>query len=171
MSQKASKFWVFAFPVSLVVLAGAYYIKVPAARQFIDQHTSLGHKLFGSFVHDGESFERRSAPSSIPSPSVPGSSSERREVAVNAAPTPVPVFDLQKLASDASLRPKKVSLKRETSFPAVVSGKVVGSIVAPVGSEVNLMTIKDGKIGVEYQGGGAWLAVEDTDLERRVMGH
>ena len=52
----------------------------------------------------------------------------------------------------------------------MVDGKVVGSLKAPVGSETNLKAIKDGKVGVEYQGGGAWLAVGDTDLEARVMG-
>ncbi|MEI9896112.1 MAG: hypothetical protein WDN28_20170 [Chthoniobacter sp.] len=52
MSHKPNLFWVFALPASLVILAGAYYIKIPSARAFIDAHTSLGHQLFGSFVHD-----------------------------------------------------------------------------------------------------------------------
>jgi hypothetical protein len=165
-------FWIFALPVSLVILAGAYYIKIPSARRFIDDHTSLGHTLFGSFVHDTVVVEHKSA-------SRPGSSDESAKTAfpgkpdaamAKAAPTPVPVFSLAKLEQDPSLWPKKVSIKKETTFPAVVDGKVVGSLKAPVGSEANLKLIKDGKVGVEYQGGGAWLAVGDTDLEARVMG-
>ncbi len=165
-------FWIFALPVSLVILAGAYYIKIPSARRFIDDHTSLGRTLFGSFVHDTVIVEHKSAPR-------PGSSDESANTAfpgkpdaamAKAAPTPVPVFSLAKLEQDPSLWPKKVSIKKETTFPAVVDGKVVGSLKAPVGSETNLKIIKDGKVGVEYQGGGAWLAVGDTDLEARVMG-
>ena len=60
-----------------------------------------------------------------------------------------PVFDLQKLARDRSLWPKKVILKKPVTFPAVVNGKVVGNLVAPVGTEANLMAIKDGKLGSE----------------------
>ena len=165
-------FWIFSLPVSLVILAGAYYIKIPSARRFIDEHTSLGHTLFGSFVKDTVIVEHKSAPRS-------GSSSEPANTVfpgkpdapvAKAAPTPVPVFNLEKLEHDPALWPKKVSIKKETIFPAVVDGKVVGSLKAPVGAETNLKYIKDGKVGVEYQGGGAWLAVGDTDLESRVMG-
>src|SRR5262249_777060 len=86
-----------------------------------------------------------------------------------AAPTPRPEFNLQQLAADPAQWPKKVSLKKATSFPAVVGGKVVGSLIAPAGSEANLKGIRDGQLGIEYQGGGAWLPVEDTDLKARVM--
>lgn len=172
MSHKPSTFWLFALPVSLVILAGAYYIRIPSARHFIDEHTSLGRTLFGSFVHDTVIVEHKSAPGA-------GSSGNQTEApwtskpdvaSVKATPTPVPVFDLQKLSLDPSLWPKKVALKKEATFPAVVDGKVVGSVIAPAGVETNLKSIKDGKVGVEYQGGGAWLAVGDTDLESRVMG-
>ena len=172
MSHKPSAFWLFALPVSLVILAGAYYIKIPSARHFIDAHTTLGQTLFGSFVHDTVIVEHKSGPSQNASGSQTDAPwpNKPEMAAVRATPTPVPVFDLQKVTHDPSLWPKKVSLKKEASFPAVVGGKVVGSLVAPVGAEANVKSIKDGKVGVEYQGGGAWLAVEDTDLVARVMG-
>jgi hypothetical protein len=168
MSEKSHPIWLFALPVSLVILAGAYYIKVPAARGFIDAHTSLGNKLFGRFVHDTVIVERANEPDKA-------ESEEDRMARVNAqlnptpGPTPRRVFDLQELARDPAHWPKKVTLRKASAFPAVVGGKVVGSLTAPVGSEANLKMIKDGKIGLEYQGGGAWLAVEDTDLAARVM--
>lgn len=170
MSHKPSVIWLFALPASLVILAGAYYIKIPSARKFIDEHTSLGRTLFGRFVSDTVIVEHRSAPPPNPADNVPETPWPNKVAAEKATPTPVPVFDLQKLARDPSQWPKKISLKKEATFPAVVSGKVVGSLIAPVGAEANVKSIKDGKVGVEYQGGGAWLAVGDTDLEARVMG-
>ena len=177
MSHKSNKFWLAALPVSLLILVAAYYIRVPAARRFIDAHTSLGRQLFGSFVHDtvivetvprpGKSvapYAAHAAPPGPPAHATPA------PIAAPATPAPRPVFDLQKLAGDPSLWPKKVALKKATTFPAVVGGKVVGSLVAPVGAEANLKGIKEGKVGLEYQGGGAWLPVGDTDLEARVMG-
>jgi hypothetical protein len=53
-------------------------------------------------------------------------------------------------------------------FPAVLNGKVVGSIQAPAGTQGHLIVIKDGKAGVEYQGGGAMVQITDTDLIERV---
>ena len=168
MSHKASKFWIFAFPASLVILAGAYYIKIPSARKFIDEHTSLGHQLFGRFVHDTVIVEKvPAAEKEDPYAALVGQGSSPTARA-QAAATPR-VFDLQELARDPGHWPRKVSLKKPATFPAVVDGKVVGSLTAPVGAEANLKSIKDGKVGVEYQGGGAWLAVEDTDLAARVL--
>ena len=176
MSHKSNKFWLCALPVSLLILAAAYYTKVPAARRFIDAHTSLGRQLFGSFVHDTVIIETVPRPartveqSAADAPRSSLADAKPAPVAIPATPTPRPVFDLQKLAGDPSLWPKKVTLKKAATFPAVVGGKVVGSLVAPAGAEANLKGIKEGKLGVEYQGGGAWLPAGDTDLEARVMG-
>jgi len=168
MSHKTSKFWLFAFPVSLVILAGAYYIKIPSARKFIDEHTTLGHQLFGRFVHDTVIVEKAPAPEKPEDPYA--SLANQPNAGPGTKPPAAPkVFNLQELAHDPAHWPRKVALKKPTTFPAVVSGKVVGSLIAPIGAEANVKSIKDGKVGVEYQGGGAWLAVEDTDLVARVM--
>jgi len=171
MSHKTSKIWLIAFPVSLVILAGAYYIKIPSARKLIDEHTSLGHQLFGRFVHDTVIVEKAPAPEKPADPyaslaNQPNSRPGAKPLTPAATPK---VFNLQELAHDPAQWPRKVVLKKATTFPAVVSGKVVGSLIAPVGAEANVKGIKDGKIAVEYQGGGAWLTVEDTDLVARAM--
>ncbi len=70
-------------------------------------------------------------------------------------PTPAPVFDLQKLAREPARWPKKVALRKASTFPAVLNGKAIGSLVAPVGAEANLQAIRDGKVALVYQGGGA----------------
>jgi hypothetical protein len=164
MSTKPSKIWALALPVSLLILASAYYIKVPSARQFIDAHTSLGRQLLGRFVAQPEVIELPAPKSSRESPP---------NIAAYPGPgaTPEPAqgpMDLPTFATKPELWPKMVVLKKAVTFPAVVNGKVVGNLTAPAGSEANLKIIKDGKLGVEYQGGGAWLKVEDTDLAARV---
>lgn len=169
MSHKPSKFWIFAFPASLVILAGAYYIKIPSARKFIDEHTSLGHQLFGRFVQDTVIVEKVPAAETPVDPYAALTGQGSAPTTKASAPSKPRVFDLQELARDPAHWPQKISLKKPATFPAVVGGKVVGSLTAPVGAEANLKSIKDGKVGVEYQGGGAWLAVEDTDLAARVL--
>jgi hypothetical protein len=166
MSTKPSLLWSIALPVSLLILAAAYYVKVPSARQFIDAHTSLGHAWLGRFVGGPQVVVAPPPSSASDEHSIPGI--DLGTAAKPLAPgTPEP-FSLQKLANNPALWPKKITLRKAVTFPAVVNGKVVGDLIAPVGSEANLKAIKDGKIGVEYQGGGAWLNVEDTDLVARV---
>jgi hypothetical protein len=174
MSQQSSKFWVFALPVSLFILVAAYYIKIPSARHFIDAHTSLGHQLFGSFVRDAVIVETDAkpeqpvdAPLAMGTPPILASTAKPPAERTPAAPTPPPVFDLQVLERDPAHWPKKVVLKKAVTFPAVVDGKVVGTVIAPIGAEANLKAIKDGKVGLEYEGGGAWLPAGDTDLASR----
>ena len=173
MSHKPNKFWLCALPVSLLILVGAYYIRVPSARRFIDAHTSLGRELFGSFVqrHRHCRITVKRPPAGGPTPTGI-SRGQCRSIA-----EPGPTSDARRRCSICkswraipALWPKKVALKKATTFPAVVGGKVVGSLIAPVGAETNLKGIRDGKVGLEYQGGGAWVAVEETDLEARVMG-
>jgi hypothetical protein len=73
-----------------------------------------------------------------------------------------------KLASDRTAWPKTVTLKTAREFPAVVNGKVAGKIAVPAGTEANLVSIQGGKLGVEYGGGGAWFAADETDLAQRL---
>jgi len=40
----------------------------------------------------------------------------------------------------------------------------------PAGTVVQLYRIENGKVGVVYCGGGAWLQPQDTDLIERVRG-
>lgn len=191
MKQLTNIFWTLSFPVSLLILAGAYYIKIPSAREYIDARTSLGHTLFGNLVHDS-AHSKTTAKSVTPPKSTPPIKAEVTATATEplgslhnnapafaespgipappeAIPRPAPVFDLQALAGDPAHWPKKVTLKKEVIFPAVINGKVVGSVVAHPGEEANLRCIKDGKIGLEYKGGGVWLTAEDTDLASRVV--
>ena len=75
---------------------------------------------------------------------------------------------MERFAANPSLWPKKVKLRKTIEFPAVLNGKVVGKIQAPPGTEANLRKIKDQQLGVEFQGGGAWVPVSETDLMDQV---
>src|SRR4030095_11776127 len=76
--------------------------------------------------------------------------------------------DLPKLAADPASWPKTVKLKKAHEFPAVVDGKAVGKIQAPSGSETRLVAIQSGRLGLEFRGGGAWVAPEETDLSEQL---
>lgn len=171
MTTKPSLIWSLALPVSVLILVSAYYIKVPAARHFIDAHTSLAREYLGRFVSEPEVREiaaKRAKPAEFSVSPVLHQASPT-PVETPAKPKPPAVFDLQELARDRSQWPKKVTLKKPSNFPAVLNGKVVGSLTAPVGAEANLVAIKDGRIALEFQGGAAWFAVDDTDLAARVL--
>jgi hypothetical protein len=174
MSHKSNQFWTFvALPASLVILAAAYYVRVASVREAIDARTPIVRKLLGRFVSDPtvvveNSNLRAPAPTPPPADSLVATSPVAGGASTNPAPPTPRVFSLQELSRDRSLWPKKVTLKKPATFPAVVGGKVVGNIVAPTGTEATMVAIKDGQLGLEYGGGGAWVAAEDTDLGARV---
>ena len=78
------------------------------------------------------------------------------------------MIDLAKLSANQADWPKAVLLRKATEFPAVVDGKVVGKIIVPKDTEVHLLKIEAGKLGLEYRGGGLWADTDDTDLADRL---
>jgi hypothetical protein len=182
MSKKTSGIWIIAMPASLVVLGAAYYIKVPKVRTAVDDRAPWVADILGRFVEEPEVKTiviKQERPAAGPRPvggiEAPKASVAKAEpkdeaspVVPKAAPEPV-LYDLEKIAGDRSVWPKKVALTKPASFPAVLNGKVVGSLIAPAGSEATLVSIKDDKVGLEFQGGGAWLPADQTDLVARVQ--
>ena len=61
-----------------------------------------------------------------------------------------------------------IALRKAREFPAVVEGKAVGNVIVPKGTEVHLLKIEGGKLGLEYRGGGVWAGVDETDLADRL---
>jgi len=78
-------------------------------------------------------------------------------------------FDLATFAAHPESWPRSIAIKAETEFPAVLNGKTVGSVRVPAGTQVHLLKVENGQLGVEYQGGGKWLAPGATDLSQRVQ--
>jgi len=170
-----SLFWSVAFVFSLVFLAAAYYVTSENVRTGVDARAPWVHGYLGQFVRD--SSESKNTTSKQNSAEAPDTAPRFVETNVTpVASTPVPaappepeVFDLNKLAKNPAAWPAKIMINKPTDFPAVVNGRKAGMIHVPAGTEVKLARISDGKLGVEYQGGGAWLLVEETDLVARTM--
>ena len=79
------------------------------------------------------------------------------------------------IASDHSLWPKNVKIKKATLFPAVSQGKEVGKWNLPAGTEVKLVSINADKVAITFSSdgtmsntGGTWVQAADTDLLERV---
>lgn len=180
--------------LSVVFLAAAYYIKVPEFRKFVDSKTPLAREYLGRWVQEpvvkvewkgemdplfAKPTPQRSASAEVqPSRKAPEAAAPQPVAKVPdapvlpVAPSPSPTEmapDLQKIASNRALWPKTLTLTKAATFPAVFNGKIVGSLVAPAGSEVILHSIKDDKVGLEFNGGGAWLPVDQTDLLARAQ--
>ncbi len=183
-------------PLSVVFLAAVYYIKVPAFRNAVDERTTIVNGLLGRFVQESgtkvivlrgeldpmfaKSKEGRE-PGQVPAVATPAPAITKGPEAVSptapvapvqASATPAPVAaDFQTIAADRTKWPKKVALTKAVTFPAVLNGKIVGSLVAPAGTEANLVQITGGKLGLEFNGGGASVPVGETDFLRRVQVH
>ncbi len=177
MSSTKSKLWGLALPLSLVFLAGVYYIKIASFRGWVDARTAVPKQYLGQFVKDPEVRTivvededgkpvRKAAPGAD---AIADSAPVSPIVKPSTPPAPRVIPQWPQIASDPSLWPKKVVIKEDIKFPAVVNGKQVGSLVAPAGTEVNVKVIQNEKVGVEYRGGGAWLTVEQTDLIARAQ--
>jgi hypothetical protein len=151
-------------PIALVLIAVfVYYAKYHWARAWVDERFPWVKENVGS---------------RLPPLVITVGPDEQPIDANDSAPRDVPatapfisnngVVDLPKLAADPASWPKTVKLKKAREFPAVVDGKAVGKIQAPAGSETRLVAIQAGKLGVEFRGGGAWIAPDETDLSERM---
>jgi hypothetical protein len=193
--SKPSRVWSIALPLSVVLLAAVYYIKVPEFRKAVDAKTPLANKLLGKWVQETGTkvivlrsneqdplFAKATPPRGgapmrplgTPSPmvaKVPEPAPPPPAPPPPVAPPPVAsAADLHAIAADRAKWPKTVVLMKPVTFPAVFKGKQVGTLVAPAGSEAILKYMKEDKLGLEFNGGGAWVPVAETDLLARVKG-
>lgn len=197
MSSKSSRGWSIALPLSVVLLAGVYYIKVPEFRKAVDAKTPLANKFLGQWVQESgtkvvmlqpeqdplfaKATPRGVAPvkplatpppmvAKVPEPATPPPAPAPAPPPPVAPPPVMSAADLQTIAADRAKWPKKVVLMKPVTFPAVFNGKQVGTLVAPAGTEAELVQIKDDKLGLKFNGGGAWVPAAETDLLARVKG-
>ncbi len=128
------------------------YWRIPGAREMMDQKMPFLKDMLARFG---------AAPADAPADAPPAPP--------DAAPAPAtaPAFTFATLAADPTAWPRTVRLKKAVEVPAVVDGKEKGKVMVPAGAEVNLARIKDGRVGIEYQRGGAWLLPEETDVMER----
>jgi hypothetical protein len=154
------------FVALLLIMVGVAYVRLPAFRGLVNTKApwfkeKVGHYLVSAKPGDPQNPE---SPESPESPK--GSEGDSTNPTAATAPRG---FDLATFAARPESWPKTITIKKPIEFPAVLNGKSVGTIVAPAGSAVHLLKVENGKLGVEFQGGGKWLAPEATDLVERVQ--
>jgi hypothetical protein len=151
------------FAFFAVVLVGIAYARVPPFREFADAKApwfkqNIGHYLVGS----APGGDARATGGDAQTPG--GDAADPNSVTGKKG------VDFADFAAHPASWPKTLAIKVDTQFPAVINNKMVGSVRAPAGSEVHLVSVENGKLGVEYRGGGAWVKPEATDLSERVPG-
>ena len=139
----------------LVVACAVSYVKGPATRKFVDEKLPFVKGLLGRFVAAPEEG----------TPDAPAADGAPAGTAPAPATTPM---TFEKLAADPTAWPRTVRLKKAVQIPAVVGGKEVGKVMVNAGTEVNVKRIQNGSVGIEYQGGGAWVKPDETDVMERV---
>lgn len=174
VEKKTAPFWPINLLVVLLLVAVCYW-KLAPFRESVDAKLPwLKAQTAGFFP--------------VPPPSSPADSpaplnevQQAPETSTSAPPQPettptvaLPastpyVVDIQKLSETPSDWPKKVKIKRAMEFPVVSKGVVMGTVQVPVGSETVLRAIKNGMLGLEYNGGGGWHKPEETDVIERVQ--
>ncbi|MEY5012176.1 MAG: hypothetical protein RLZZ253_3315 [Verrucomicrobiota bacterium] len=178
--MRTSKLWIFGPPFALLISALVYYVKFPGFRDWTDRNIPwVKENVAPRLPALRESIEQQvrthsdvkslvtdlvsPTPDPAPAIGVPAEPAKKSYVLKDGS------IDLQELAATPADWPKVLSLKKPTQFPAVRDGQVIGTLTAPMGSEVRLVKIHQGKIGVEYQGGGGWIAPEDSNLGEKLQ--
>ena len=172
-----SRLWLLGPPFAITVSILAYYVAFPSVRAWTDAHFPWMAEHIGSHlpVRGGEvRVQRPKTVAALP----------MREPQPGPTPLPVPApppppvkpvylladgaVDLPTLSANPADWPKVLALRKAREFPAVAGGKAVGNILVPKGTEVKLLKIEAGKLGLEYHGGGAWVGTDETDLAERL---
>ena len=178
--MRTSRLWLLGPPFALLISALVYYVKFPGFRNWTDRNIpwvkenvaprlpTLRHSIeeqvrnhpeVKSLVTDLVS----TVSDPVPAIGAPAEPAKKSYVLKDGS------VDLQELAATPANWPKMLNLKKPTQFPAVRDGQVIGTLTAPAGSEVRLMKIHQGKIGVEFQGGGGWILPEDSNLGEKLQ--
>ena len=185
MDDQPSKIWNVALVFSLLLLAGVLYYRFAPVREIVDakcpwikeQLAQHGIQFSGAAAATPEAPAPANSGAANPpqpltsAPTRPLTSAPAQRLAV-AQPQPM---SLAQIASNQSLWPKVVKIKKPIVFPAVLNGKEVGKLSVPAGTEVKLISVTPEKVGVAYSpdgtmpnAGGAWLLAAETDLIERV---
>lgn len=105
------------------------------------------------------------APTLAPTPEATPTPEPTATPIPTATPAPTPTPDpLAWLAEHKEHAPQQVALLEAAEFPAVLSGKVVGSTKVPAGSKVAVVKIDAETVDVVFQGGGKRLPHQATNL-------
>ena len=177
MSRQLSKWWLLGPPFAITVSVLAYYAMFPSFRRWVDTRFPWAALHIGIYLprRDGDDQSERMRSAVMPADRTPPINATSVPISPTRASPPVPAYvtaegilDLAKLSANRADWPKAVVLRKAKEFPAVVDGKSVGKITVPKDTEVHLLKIEVGKLGLEYRGGGVWADADETDLAERL---
>ena len=163
MEEEHSKLWRLALVLSLIAFVAAAYLRIPPFRTYVDENYPWVKE---QLVQRGVKIVND--PSEAVEEPTQAESSPAEFSSQPSTPAPTAPLTLEQIAGNRSLWPKVVTLKKKTVFPAVIDGKEAGKIALAAGATVQLYRVENQKLGVVYNGGGAWVQPEDTDLMERV---
>ena len=158
-SDESNNNGLFLLLLALIIIGfGVAYARLPAFRGTVDTKApwfkeKVGHYLVKS--KPGDPADGSGGDASAPGGTGPGGMSQ-------------PTFTIATFEAHPESWPKTLALMKPSEFPAVLDGKKVGTVTAPAGAQVELVDVKNGRLGVKFQGGGAWLLPDATDLKQRV---
>jgi len=156
-SDESNNNGLFLLLLALIIIGfGVAYARLPAFRGTVDTKAPWFKEKVGHYLV-------RSKPGDEP-----GASGGDAPAGTAPDGTGQPAFTIGTFEAHPESWPKTLALKKPCEFPAVLDGKKVGTVTAPAGSQVELVDVKNGRLGVKYQGGGAWLLPDATDLKQRV---
>jgi hypothetical protein len=180
MRKSPNKLWALGPPLSLLLVAFAYYVKVPSFRDSVDRRFPWVKEHLAQFVPEptivlikdpAEPGETKPAQPKPGDASLAASSAGKKPAKAASTPAPEPreePLTMERFIANPALWPKMVKLRRTTEFPAVLNKKRIGTLQVLAGSEVHLVAVKKENLGVEYQGGSIWVPVAETDLTDQV---
>jgi len=108
------------------------------------------------------------APTPVPTPPPTPAPTPKATPTATPTPTPTPPPDpLAWILQHKDYWPTEVILLKVVEFPAVLEGKVVGSVKTPAGTAAKVVTIEPADVAVAYNGGEARVPYAETDLRQR----
>jgi hypothetical protein len=154
-------------------------VKVPSFRNTVDRHFPWVKEHLAQFVPEPtvvmikDPADQAETNPAQPKPGDPSLAVSSGKKTTKAPSTPAPQvreepLTMERFIATPALWPKVVKLRKTTEFPAVLHNKKVGTVKVLAGSEVHLVMVDKERLGVEYQGGGAWVPVTETDLTDQV---
>src|SRR5581483_7360872 len=118
-------------------------------------------------------FQQPEKPAPTPSPTPESTPTPTPEPTATPTPipsaTPTPVEPVSWLMEHKDRWPTEIALIKPVDFPAVINGKVVGSVKVPAGSRLNVIDLEPDAVIASFENGKQRIGIDATDLRQRAQ--